>query len=387
MMLRRSLALGSLLAAAFVVACQEPTATSGGLQPTKSSSAAPAQSQNAGLVRGWPSRSLSLPRSVPTVEQLFSETGNRTINPDQYVCSDATPIIQLLNAELSNTIRTEQTIFFTMYDRYADLIPTYEALFFQTSATPQTFGYAGAFTQVMTKVERDVKAFWDIPAQDIQVVAMHGTMLADAARTYQTYRLLGLKDKTAAEYAVAVRDALLASKTMNGGNYAFWTFNAVSFRHPAVGKKIVMGDGIVETYATLGFADVAPQAIFAHEYAHQIQYEKNYFADVATLDGPEQTRYTELMADAMSAYFLTHARGEALNKFRVEEFLQVFYQIGDCAFDNDGHHGTPNQRWRAAQLGFNIADQYQQQGHILTSQEFHDLFVAEYPRIVAPDAT
>src|SRR5215203_4287708 len=175
------------------------------------------------------------------------------------------------------------------------------------------FGYTGAFTQVMTNVERDVKAFWDIPAQDIQVLAMHGTMLADAARTYQTYRLLGIKDKTAVEYSVAVRDALLASTTMNGGNYAFWTFNAVSFRHPAVGKKIVMGDGILEGFAALGYADVAPQAIFTHEYAHQIQYEKIYFADVATLDGPEQTRYTELMADAMSAYFLTHARGEALN--------------------------------------------------------------------------
>jgi len=387
MMLRRSLATGSLLAAAFVVGCQEPTSPSGALQPAGPSAAASTQSSDGSLARGWTSRSLSLPRTVPTVQQLFSETGNRTINPDQYVCSDATQITRLLNAELSNTIRTEQTIFFTMYDRYADLLPTYDALFFQTSATPQTFGYAGAFTQVMAKVERDVKSFWDIPAQDIQVVAMHGTMLADAARTYQTYRLLGLKDKTAAEYAVAVRDALLASKTMNGGNYAFWTFNAVSFRHPAVGKKIVMGDGIVESYAKLGFADVAPQAIFAHEYAHQIQYEKNYFADVATLDGPEQTRYTELMADAMSAYFLTHARGEALNKFRVREFLDVFYQIGDCAFDNDGHHGTPNQRFRAAQLGFNIADQYQQQGHILTSQEFHDLFVAEYPRIVAPDAT
>jgi hypothetical protein len=386
-MLRRSLALGSLLAAAFVVGCQEPTATSDALQPTQPSSAASAQSQQGGLVRGWPTRSLSFPRSVPTVEQLFSETGNRTINPDDYVCSSATPIIRLLNAQLSNTIRTEPTIFWTMYDRYADLIPTYEALYFQTAATPQTYGYTGGFTQVMTKVERDVKAFWDIPSQDIQVLAMHGTMLADAARTYQTYKLFGFKDKTATEYATAVRDALLASTTMNGGNYAFWTFNAVSFRHPAVGKKIVMGDGILEGFGTLGFADVAPQAIFAHEYAHQIQYENNYFADVATLDGPEQTRYTELMADAMSAYFLTHARGEALNKFRVQEFLDVFYQIGDCAFDNDGHHGTPDQRRRAAQFGFNVADEYLKQGRILTSEEFHDRFVAEYPRMVAPDAT
>lgn len=53
------------------------------------------------------------------------------------------------------------------------------------------------------------------------------------------------------------------------------------------------------------------------------------------------------MADAMSASFLTHKRGAAMNRKRVEQFLEVFFQIGDCAFDNPGHHGTPNQRMAA----------------------------------------
>ena len=42
---------------------------------------------------------------------------------------------------------------------------------------------------------------------------------------------------------------------------------------------------------------------------------------------------------------------------------------------------------RSAEFGFRIADQAQKQGHILTSEQFHDLFVAEYPRLIAPDAT
>jgi hypothetical protein len=92
------------------------------------------------------------------------------------------------------------------------------------------------------------------------------------------------------------------------------------------------------------------------------------------------------MADAYSAYYLTHARGAAMNKFRVAEFLQQFYDIGDCAFTSNGHHGTPNQRAAAARFGFDVADQYQKQGHILTADEFHALFVAEYPQIIAPDA-
>lgn len=379
----------ALLAATLVVVgCQEPTSVSPALRPTAATAAraTPRAAPSGGLIRGWPTRTLTLPSSVPSVDQVFTETGPRAINPDDYVCSDGSPVIDYLYAELNNTLAVEPAIFFAMYNRYADYLPTYNALFFETADTPQTFGYTGEFTHVMTKTERKVKGFWDIPSADIQVLAMHGTMLADVTKTYRTYVLLGFPPSTAAAYAIVVRDALLASTTMNGGNYAFWTFNSVSFRYPGVGKKIVMGDGIVEAYAAIGFADVAPQAIFAHEYAHQIQYENDYFDDLGAVSQPEATRYTELMADAMAAYYLTHARGEALNKFRVQQFLQVFFQIGDCAFDNDGHHGTPNQRMKAAQFGFTVADQYLKQGHILTSQEFHDLFLDYYPTLIAPDA-
>ena len=41
----------------------------------------------------------------------------------------------------------------------------------------------------------------------------------------------------------------------------------------------------------------------------------------------------------------------------------------------------------AARFGFDVADQAHKQGHILTSEQFHDLFVAAYPQLIAPDAT
>ena len=381
-MMRRSLALGSLLAAAFVVACQEPT-TSPEFAPIAPT--APGRSLSAA-----PRAPLTVSASAPSVDKLFSEFGRRAIEPSDYVCSNASPVVDVVNAEIARTLAAgpeERARIVTMAQLAADLVPTYEALVFQTTATPQTFGYNGEFTTIMGKTERKVKSFWDIPSAQIQVLGMHGTMLLDATRVSLTYQeVFGLDKATADFYAGLVRDALANSTTMNGGNYALWTFNSVAFRSPGLPDKIVMGDGILEAFASLGFADVAPQAIFAHEFAHQIQYENNYFADVAGLDEPEQTRYTELMADAMAGYYLTHARGESLNRKRVEEFLQVFYQIGDCAFDDGGHHGTPNQRLAAAQFGFRVADQYQKQGQILTAKQFHDLFVAEYPKLVAPDA-
>ena len=385
MLLRRSFALGALAASAFVAACQAPTTPDAApVAPTES-----ARSLGGGAFLAR--QALTLPVKTPSVDRIFAEFGQPAINPDDYVCTDGSPVIDVLNAELSLTLSTadERSRLLAMYNRYADLVPTYEALFFQTTATPQTFGYNGEFTKVMGKTERRVKGFWDIPSDQIQVLAMHGTMLLDTLRTYRTYReLFELPEATSRAYARTVRNALAGSTTMNGGNYAFWTFNSVSFRdrEDGIPDKIVMGDGILEAYAKIGYGDIAPQAIFAHEFAHQIQYEKDYFGDLGAVSRAEATRYTELMADAMAAYYLTHARGESANKWRVQQFLSVFYQIGDCAFTDPGHHGTPNQRMKAAQFGFTVADEFQKQGHILTAAEFHDRFLAYYPTLIAPDA-
>jgi hypothetical protein len=75
-----------------------------------------------------------------------------------------------------------------------------------------------------------------------------------------------------------------------------------------------------------------------------------------------------------------------MNRRRVQEFLHVFFDIGDCAFDDDGHHGTPNQRMKAAKFGFDVAESAKQKGKVLSSAEFHALFVKEYPKLIAPDA-
>ncbi|MFL5619136.1 MAG: hypothetical protein ACJ79A_12195 [Gemmatimonadaceae bacterium] len=379
-MSRRSLALGSLLAAVFVAACHEP------ITSPASAPLAPSASLHS-LAAGT---RLTLPATAPSGDRLFSEYGRRAINPGDYVCSSGSPVIDVVEGEIVRTLSAsaaEADRFWLMYDLAADLVPTYEALFFQTTAAPQTFGYNGEFTRVMAKTERDVKSFWDIPSSQIQVLGMHGTMLLDVQRVSATYQaVFGLDKPTSDFYAGLVRNALRTSTTMNGGNYAFWTFNSVSFRFDGLPDKIVMGDGILEAFASIGFSDVAPQAIFAHEYAHQIQFENDYFDDLGAVTRPERTRYSELMADAMSAYFLTHARGGAMNQKRVEQFLQIFYQIGDCEFTDAGHHGTPNQRMKAAQFGFTLADEAQKQGHILTSAEFHAQFLAFYPTLIAPDA-
>jgi hypothetical protein len=369
--------------------CQDRAveSTAPGQDPQLSKSA-----PQAGLQRG----ALKLPASGQITDQQLPSALYRALNPADYVCPPSTDVVDWWLGEVYEFIDAEPATFDLLYNQLlADLIPTYEALYFQTDDTPQYFGYNGEYTQVMQKTFTDVKRFWNIASDDIQLVGMHGSMLLDPVRVARTYELVfGLPKATAEAYAAAIKDAVDNSATLNDGDHPLFSFNAFAFTTfgGSVPDKIVMGDGIMAGYAALGFGDVAPQGIFAHEFGHHIQFENGYFDErvpgtKGRVTEAEKTRYTELMADAFSAYFLTHSQGLALNQKRVEQFLQVFFQIGDCAFTSDGHHGTPNQRMAAARFGFQVAAGAQKQGHILTSQEFHAEFVKAYPTLVAPDAT
>jgi len=338
-------------------------------------------------------------------DRYLTDFAGRVIDPTDYVCAVNSPVFDWFDAEFNEAVAEDFPELFSLVVEYAaDQVPFVEALFLLDESYPdaQEFGYNGEFNNVMLRTERDVKSFWDIPSDDILLLAMKGTMLQDEARSAAVYEQFftdgpgdPITPTEAAEYAATVRELLNAAETLDGGDDPLFSFNAFAFSTAGQPDRIVMGDGILEGFKVIGFADVAPQAIYAHEFAHHIQYENDYFDEVPPTypGGPaantqaEFTRYTELMADALAAYYLTHARGGAMNKHRVAKFLSAFFQIGDCAFTNPGHHGTPLQRMRASEFGFRIADEAQKQGHIMTSEQFHDLFVAEYPRLIAPDAT
>lgn len=377
-MLRRSPLLGSLALAILAGACAEQPA-----QPVApEATAAPLSLYETPAVDRT-----TLARPFGTLLDL-QPTGvvARAIDPGDYACSTDSPINGWLGGEIMRSLTLEPTRFMTVYNLAGDLIATYEALIFQTSDTPQSFGIDGRHTHAIRKAERDLKVFWDIPSSDIQAVAMHGDVLRDTIRTARTYAALGVPLATARAYARALRDAVVGSRTM--ANHPFVTFNAFAFTTgtapTAIPDKIVMGDGILLGYDALGFGDVAPQAIFAHEFAHHVQFENGY--GLESVDAAERARFNELGADAMAAYWLTHARGAAMNRKRVEQFLAVFFQIGDCAFADPGHHGTPNQRLAAARFGFELAAMAQKQGQVMQAEKVQMAFILAYPGIVAPDA-
>ncbi len=310
---------------------------------------------------------------------------NRVLKVVQPTACEPTAYNTWLNQQLADW--NDDVLFYAIVTGMLDF-PTYDALYFENSSADQYFGVTGQYSQRTTKTFKDLQRFWDIQSNDIVLVAMHGSMLRDRAKIIRIDKLLHGDSQAAAEYwADLIATLVEMVPQYRQGNHPLFTLNA--FAQPAfqllgygvIPNKIVMGDGIIEAYNSLGYGDVVSQAVLAHEFGHHVQFQRGLFTDAYS---PESTRRTELMADAYSAYYLSHARGASMQWKRVQQFLGVFYNLGDCGFTNYSHHGTPNQRMASADWGYSLANDAQKQGHILSSAVVATLFEAKLPELIAP---
>lgn len=239
----------------------------------------------------------------------------------------------------------------------------------------QYFGENGEYTDFMAKRTLELEKFWDMHGQ-IRVNGQHNATLNDREKVaYVLYNYFYGVPTMADAYALA--DELLAISAALSTVPESPFFSVDGFA--TSGNLIVIGDGLVQMLSEAGTQqDIVWTGVLAHEWAHQIQFD-NYTAwypNGAANNLPEATRYTELEADFMAAYYMTHKRGATYNWKRVEQFFNLFFQIGDCYFNSNGHHGTPDQRMAAAYLGYETASKEQKQGQIMTPQQLHEIFVA-----------
>jgi hypothetical protein len=311
------------------------------------------------------------------------------IDPTQYECSSTPPPVVAAVAPDATSWTFEQ--------RLAAL----HVLLFQMALVdaaylpqpgPYTYGARGEFTNVVNRSIRDLRGFWDIPSGDIELVPAHGRSMLDPEVNYRVFTAVYGFDPVASRVSADLVARELNSPALGYGDLPLFTFNAYAAPGgepiPGYGvspKRIAFGDGVLDGFARVGLGDVAPQAILAHEFGHHVQYADGLMR--TDLPAPEASRWAELMADAYSSYFMTHARGAAMQWKRVELFGQMFYQLGDCGFTAPEHHGTPNQRMRSALWAYGLADAARPQGYVLPALGFYDLFAAAYPQLIAPDAT
>lgn len=376
-----ALSLGSVAPAA--TAASPPSVA----RTAPSAVAGPTAGFGAHLPADWQSRRDAVAKRFGVEQSVVREALARAINPGDYDCkpTDLDSYIGGLFAGMSDS-----DLEFLFSSGVLDF-PTYDALVFGTSADPQ-YALTPEYRQQLTSAFRGAKKFWDIKSGDIQLLAMHGNVLQDPARLERLLTVVfGLTDSQASGYARYIVDTVAEIPAFQRGDNPLFTLNAFAYSNvgdpdplaATIPDKLVFGDGILDALESMGIADVGPRAVLGHEFGHHVQFEDNLFE--SDLTGAEATRRTELMADAFGTYFATHSRGLSLNTKRVLQAEKTFYEVGDCAFDSPGHHGTPNQRVRASTWGAQLADSAQKQGHVLPSLTVAEKFDAALQQFVVPD--
>lgn len=66
----------------------------------------------------------------------------------------------------------------------------------------------------------------------------------------------------------------------------------------------------------------------------------------------------------------------------LQHYRNVFFNLGDCLFEDNSHHGTPSQRIVALEWGYMLAKEPNEKGRILPSLELAKLFDAEFENIL-----
>lgn len=324
----------------------------------------------------------ALERTVGATQ--WAQLAGNAINPGDYQCKSTA-----LNTYLDNEIaKIDPGSLFVLAILGGFDLPNYDALVYGSDTPANTYGANGEYTLKLTHEFSDLKRFWDVDTRSFDMVPMHGTeVYASVESTERAVELLYGPGDLAHQIAELLYSVVQSDPALQKGAHPLFTFNAFAFPGlPELGipERIVVGDGIMQGMEAVGLGDTGPRAILAHEFGHQVQFKDNLFD--SPLTGAEATRRTELMADAFGTYYLTHKRGLALNAKRLLPSEASFYQVGDCGFDSDGHHGTPNQRLRSSTWGADVAASAQKQGHIQPSLWLGAQFDAELPFLVAPDA-
>lgn len=129
-----------------------------------------------------------------------------------------------------------------------------------------------------------------------------------------------------------------------------------------VGRRIATGviGGVAEGFpgqqAGYGHAvgDFGVAYIIAHEYAHNLQNELGFFS--ATRQGASAEPF-ELQADCLAGVWGASVYHEGLlHPGDIEDALNTTLAVGDFEVNSPQHHGTPEERRDAWQLGFSSGE-------------------------------
>ncbi|WP_228708243.1 hypothetical protein [Amycolatopsis keratiniphila] len=236
--------------------------------------------------------------------------------------------------------------------------------------TAQVFGTDGQYTARANATIKKLRDFWDIEGRNIQLIAWKGTDAGNKTKMEQTFAL-GFPPAVARKAAALANKVLFEVPALRGGRDPLLTLNAFSLSAAEPGgKRVVLGDGMLDAFGAIGFDDVSVETALSHEYGHQLDYaHHNSPTDKSKIMGP----------DAYSGYFVAHPEGGAFDSRSQQEVTHLYSALGVCG---STVLGTSDQRKAASAWGESQADP----NRIIPSAEMISKFRQEYPKLVMPPA-
>lgn len=243
------------------------------------------------------------------------------------------------------------------------------------------YGENAEFNKLAEKRIRELTKFWELN-REIRLNGQHTSFLNDREILTDMIESFDRTVRNRTE-AYAKADLLLQinEESPNFPENPYFAFDGFTKSN----GLLVIGDGLVKSIMDTGIdGELAFTAILAHEWWHQAQFEHEDTWDyVDQLSNPaEISIFSELEADFAAAYFLAHKRGATYNWKRIEEYFRLSFNVGDCLIGSMDHHGTPGQRLKAAELGYELAASAQKKGFILSPPEVHVAFVSLYENVL-----
>lgn len=132
--------------------------------------------------------------------------------------------------------------------------------------------------------------------------------------------------------------------------------------------NILYGVNLLQQLVASYGGDEAPiSGVMAHEWGHQIQFDNGWFMSTEPTSRP-----IELEADAFSGFYM--ALGENYSWASINNYFTAMASEGDYNFTDPSHHGTPEERLAAAQLGFQTAIEVVETQTQVTYADLHQIF-------------
>jgi hypothetical protein len=231
----------------------------------------------------------------------------------------------------------------------------------------------------------DLTRFWDVKFPNITLYSVNGKFFRNDAAMVKAASFVYKINATEAQALIDMIQQVFEDFPAIGYDFPIWSLNSASFEdYPSPDimgdNSVLMGDGLIMFFESISLGTYGPDYMFFHEFSHQIQFAKNL--PQLSEGTPDSSRYLELQADAFAAYFGRHPRGAAIPFQSMVDFVKAAYVIGDCEFDNPGHHGTPNQRAAAVAFAALQVDATRNKIRILSSGSFINRFNRALPYII-----